>query len=152
MRRKSLLTYWSASMCSTRQSPRAENAFSSACAARTCPAPDVAESSKTRGFLFIDEHFPGTRCVSRSFALSGGEFFQDSSRDFLQFSETRHVDLKVVVQQLRVLRAELVAQNHVAQFHRMRQQRLFLQFLQRNFDVVVVHGIPPKKVSSRYCT
>src|SRR6476620_10075017 len=98
-------------MCSTRQSPRAENAFSSACAARTWPAPEVAESSKTRGF--INEDFPGTRCASRSLALCGGEPFQNSPRGFLQFSETRQVDLKVVIQKLRVLRAELMPQNHV---------------------------------------
>src|SRR5882672_3230380 len=110
-------------MCSTRQSPRAENAFSSACAARTCPAPDVAESSKTRGFVFIYKDFPETRLASRSLALSGGKFLQNASRDFLQFSETRQVVLKVVVQ----------------------EQRLFLQFLQRNLDVVVVHGIPPEE-------
>src|SRR6267143_2397401 len=134
-------------MCSTRQSPRAENAFSSACAARTCPAPDVAESSKTRGFVFIYEDFPGTPLASRSLALPGGEFLQNASRDFLQFSETCQVVLKVMVQELRVLRAELVAQNHVAQFHRVREQRLFLQFLQRNFDVVVVHGIPQQASS-----
>src|SRR5882724_6615248 len=132
-------------MCSTRQSPRAENAFSSACAARTCPAPDVAESSKTRGFVFIDEDFPGTPLASRSLALPGGKFFQNASRDFLQFSETRQVVLKIVVQKLRVLRAELMAENHVAQFHGVREQRLFLQFLQRNLDVVVVHGIPPEE-------
>src|SRR6266481_8924183 len=97
-------------MCSTRQSPRAKNAFSSACAARTCPAPDVAESSKTRGFVFIYEDFPGTRYASRSLALSGGELFENASCDFLDFSETRQVVLKVMVQELRVLRAELVAQ------------------------------------------
>src|SRR6266849_897808 len=145
MRRKSLLTYWSASMCSTKQSPRAENAFSSACAARTCPAPDVAENSKTRGFVFIYEDFPGTRYASRSLALSGGELFENASRDFLDFSETRQVVLKVMVQELRVLRAELVAENHVAQFHRVGKQRLFLQFLQRNLDVVVVHVIPQQE-------
>src|SRR6266403_5180200 len=133
-------------MCSTRQSPRAKNAFSSACAARTCPAPDVAESSKTRGFVFIYEDFPGTRYASRSLALSGGELFENASSDFLQFSETRQVVLKIMVQELRVLRAELIAQNHVAQFHRVRQQRLFLQFLQRNFDVIVVHGIPQQEI------
>src|SRR2546423_11715694 len=44
-----------ASMCSTTQSPRAEKAFSRAWAARTCPAPEEAESSNTRGLLCINE-------------------------------------------------------------------------------------------------
>src|SRR5215831_6093040 len=42
-------------MCSTVESPRAKNAFSRASAARTWPAPEVAESNNTRGLpLFMD--------------------------------------------------------------------------------------------------
>src|SRR6267142_2545964 len=52
MRWKSLLTCPSASMCSTSQLPSARNAFSSACAARTWPAPEEAERIRTRGFRF----------------------------------------------------------------------------------------------------
>src|SRR6267143_2381738 len=41
-----------------------------------------------------------------------------------------------------------MAENHVAQFHGVREQRLFLQFFQRNLYVVVVHGIPRGEISS----
>src|SRR6266849_4970567 len=143
MRWKSLLTCWSASMCSTMQSPRAVNAFSSAWAARTCPAPDDADSSSTRGFVFMPGEFPGMGIASRGLALSGGQFFQDSPCGFLQLPETRQVLLKIVIEELRVLRAELRSQNHVAQFYRVREQRLFLQFLKRGLSIVVIHGFPP---------
>src|SRR5713226_3236975 len=97
MRRKSLLTYWSASMCSTTQSPRAENAFSSACAARTCPAPDVAESNNTRGFVFIYGESHGRWFASRSLALAHGEFLQNFSRNLLDLTEARQVVLEIMV-------------------------------------------------------
>ena len=60
------------------------------------------------------------------FALARGDFFQNSSRDFLQIPEAREVVLKIVVQKLRVLRSELRPQNHVTQFYGMRKQRFFL--------------------------
>src|SRR5256885_12806555 len=53
-------------MCSTVQSPRLENAFSSACAARTCPAPDDADSNKTRGLLFTRKPVFAGAGISRS--------------------------------------------------------------------------------------
>src|SRR4029077_18494584 len=107
MRWKSLLTYCRASMCSTAHSPRATKAFSRACAARTWPAPEVAESNKTRGFVFIWAEFLRMQAASGSFALARGDFLQNSARDFLQISEAREVFLKIVVQQLCVLRAQL---------------------------------------------
>src|SRR5438309_5697203 len=132
-------------MCSTAQSPRARKAFSSAWAARTCPAPEVADSNSTRGFDFIFREFLRMRAASGSFSLSGGDFFQNAAPDFLQFAEARQVVLKIVVQKLRVLRAELRPQNHVTQFYGMRKQRVFLQFLERNLGVVVIHGFPGRK-------
>src|SRR5882757_4984463 len=107
MRWKSLLTCCKASMCSTAQSPRARKAFSRACAARTCPAPDVAESNNTRGLVFICREFLRVEAALGCFALAGGDFLQNSSRGFLQIPEARQVVLKIVVQELRVLRAEL---------------------------------------------
>src|SRR5213080_2139132 len=132
-------------MCSTAQSPRARKAFSSAWAARTCPAPDVADSNSTRGFDFIFREFLRMRAASGSFSLSGGDFFQNAASDFLQFAEARQVILKIVVQKLRVLRAQFRPQNHVTQFYGMRKQRVFLQFLERNLGIVVIHGFPRQK-------
>src|ERR1700730_13474771 len=132
MRWKNLLTYCRASMCSTAQSPRASNAFSSACAARTCPAPDVAESSKTRGFVFIGVKFPRRLSASGFLGLARGDFFQNDPPDFLQFPEARQVVLKIVIEELCVLWAQLGPENHIPQPYRMREQRLFLQFLERN--------------------
>src|SRR5258708_28842410 len=83
--------------------------------------------------------------ASRCFALACGDLFQNSSRDFLQIAEAREVVLEIVVQELRVLRAQLRPQNHVAQFYGMRKQRFFLQFLERNLGVVVIHGFPQQK-------
>src|SRR2546430_9648457 len=134
-------------MCSTAQSPRARNAFSSAWAARTCPAPEVADSNSTRGFDFIFREFLRMRAASGSFSLSGGDFFQNAAPDFLQFAEARQVVLKIVVQEPRVLRAELRPQNHVTQFYGVREQRLLLQFLERNLGVIVIHGFPPTEKS-----
>src|SRR2546425_570868 len=90
MRWKSLLTCCSASICSTAQSPRARKAFSRACAARTCPAPDVADSNNTRGFVFICGEFLRRKSASGCLALAGADFFQNAPRDFLQISEARH--------------------------------------------------------------
>jgi len=113
-------------MCSTRQSRAPKRLFERLRGAHM-PCSRCCRKQQARGFVFIYEDFPGTRLASRGLALRGGEFLENASRDFLQFSETRQVVLKVMVQELRVLRAELVAQNHVAQFHWMREQRLFLQ-------------------------
>src|SRR6202521_521820 len=148
MRWKSLLTCCKASMCSTAQSPRARKAFSRAWAARTCPAPDVADSNNTRGFVFICWEFLRRQAASGCLALARGDFLQNASRDFLQIPEPCEVILKIVIQELRVLRAQLRPQNHVSQFYRMRKQRLFLQFLERNLGVVVIHGFPQHKNSS----
>src|SRR5260370_21250981 len=114
MRWKSLLTCCKASMCSTAQSPRARKAFSMACAARTCPAPDVADSNNTRGFVFISREFLRRQAASGRLALARGHFLQDASRDFLQIPEPCQVLLKIVTHQLRVLRAHPRPQNHVS--------------------------------------
>src|ERR1700674_893224 len=134
-------------MCSTAQSPRAWKAFSRAWAARTCPAPDVAESNNTRGFGFIFRDFLQTQAALGCLALTRGDFFQDSASDFLQFAEPRQVILKIVIEELRVLRPQLGPQNHVTQFYGMRKQRLFLQFLEGNLGVVVIHEFPPAEKS-----
>src|SRR6266446_7205255 len=131
-------------MCSTAQSARARNAFSRACAARTCPAPEVADRNNTRGFVFICPEILRMQEASRCFALARGDFFQNPTSDFLKFPESGEIVLKIVVQELRVLRAELRSQNHVTQFYRMREQRVFLQFLERNLGVVVIHGFPQR--------
>src|SRR5260370_11550409 len=129
-------------MCSTVQWPRARNAFSSACAARTCPAPDDAESTSTRGLRFSGRALVIVRARLSALALSGGKLFQDVPRNFLDFSKARQIFLELGIQQLCLLRPELVSQNHVAQLHRVRKQRIFLQFFQRLFWIVVVHGCP----------
>src|ERR1700721_3713172 len=104
MRWKSLLTYWMVSMCSTVQSPRAANAFSRACAARTCPAPEDADKRRTRGFAFIRAALQLLPLASRSFAATGCNFLKHSARHVLQLAETRQVILKFVVQNFRLFR------------------------------------------------
>ena len=84
-------------LCSTAQSPRAANAFSSACAARTCPAPDDADKSSTRGFGFIRAALRFRRGASRGFAAPGGYLFQNASRHALQLAEARQIILKFVL-------------------------------------------------------
>jgi hypothetical protein len=85
-------------------------------------------------------------CRSSScLAVSGCEFLQDAARDFLQFAKSRQVVLKVVIERLRVLRAKLRAQDHVAQFHGMWQQRVFLQLFESGPGVVVIHELPRRK-------
>src|SRR5205814_7497905 len=109
-------------MCSTAQSPRTRKAFSSAWAARTCPAPDVADSNSTRGFDFIFREFLRMRAASGSFSLSGGDFFQNAAPDFLQFAEARQVVLEFAVQKLRVLGKQHRPQYQMAKFFSMRLQ------------------------------
>src|SRR5580658_4555216 len=102
------------SMCSTTQPPRAANAFSSACAARTCPAPEDADKSRTRGFAFIRGELRFCPSPSRSFAASRGDLFEDSARHALQLPEAHQIILKFVIQHFRFFRAKLRPQNHVA--------------------------------------
>src|SRR5713226_5563797 len=121
-------------------------------ARRTRPAPDVAESNNTRGFAFISREFLRMQAALACLALARGDFFQNSSRDCLQFPEPCQVVLKIMIQELRLLRAELRPQNHVTQFYGMWKQRVFLQFLERNPGVVVIHGFPQQKTLPPYCT
>src|SRR5580698_6411626 len=107
MRWKSLLTYWMVSMCSTVQSPRAANAFSRACAARTCPAPDDADKRRTRGFCFIRAALQFCHQASRSLAAPGGNLFENAARHALQFAKSRQIILKFVVQRFCLFRAKL---------------------------------------------
>src|SRR5580658_9932959 len=107
-------------MCSTAQSPRAANAFSRACAARTCPAPEDADKSRTRGFGFIRAALRFFPSASRSLAAPSGNFFEHSARHALQLAKPRQIILKFVVQRLRLFRAKLGAQDHIAQSDRMR--------------------------------
>src|SRR5580658_9093969 len=129
-------------MCSTTQSPRAANAFSRACAARTCPAPEDADKRRTRGFVFIRAELRFCRSASRSLAAPSSNLFEHSARHVLQLAKTRQIILKFVVQQLRLFRTKLRAQNHVAQSDRMRQKRILFQFFERNARVVVIHKFP----------
>src|SRR5437879_13383614 len=100
-------------MCSTAQSPRARKAFSSAWAARTCPAPDVADINSTRGFDFFFREFLRMRAASGSFSLSGAGLCQNDASDLLPFAEARHVVLKIVAHELRVVRANLRPRTHI---------------------------------------
>src|SRR5690348_14754011 len=134
-------------MCSTAQSPRAANAFSRACAARTCPAPEDADKRRTRGFDFIRAWLRLWRGASRSLAAPGGDRFEDSARHALQLAETRQVILEIVVERFCFFGAKLRAQNHIPQLDGMRQQRILLQLLERNPRVVVIHKFPRGETS-----
>src|SRR3981081_3368226 len=114
MRWKSLLTCSRASMCSTAQSPRARKAFSRACAARPCPGQDVPDRGNTHGFVFIGPEILRLQ-ASGCLALAGGNSLQNSPSHLLQFPEPCQVLLKIVIQELRVLRAELGPEDHVTQ-------------------------------------
>src|SRR5215467_4272388 len=131
------------------QSPRARNAFSRACAARTWPAPDVAESKRTRGLGFIGREFAEPRMASGSLALSYGELLEDAAAEPLQFAEARQVILEIVIQVLRAVSVELGSQDHVAQLYGMRKQCVFLEFLQGQARIVVIHGFPLRQ--TRMC-
>src|SRR5208282_3880493 len=136
-------------MCSTAQSPRAPNAFSRACAARTCPAPEDADKRRTRGFDFIRAALPLLLISSRSLATPGGNLFEHSARHVLQLPEPCQIILEFVVQRLRLFRSELRAQDHVAQPDGVRQKRILSQFFERNARVVVIHKFPRGETSFR---
>src|ERR1700739_909182 len=148
-----------AAMCSTWQAPRARKAFSSACAARTWPAPEDAESSRTRGLRLMPweagrgilgivnkKQLPRfarngkyRKKQSSGFPGARGQFFQDAASDFLRFAEAGKVILELAIDGFGVLDAELVAQDHVAKLDGMREQGVFLQLFQSGCGVVVIH-------------
>src|SRR5258708_25467577 len=123
-----------ASMCSTWQSPRAAKAFSRACAARTWPAPEDADKSSTRGLLFISgeeqrQKIQRPGLSSRRFPGAGRQLLQNAAGNFLRLTESRQIFLKFVIYVLGLRDGELVTENHVAQFDRLRRERVLLQFL-----------------------
>src|SRR5882762_4040674 len=131
-------------MCSTLQSPRAAKAFSRACAARTWPAPEDADKSNTRGLVFISgeekrQKVQRPKGNSRRFPGAGRQLLQNAAGNFLRLTKSREIFLKFVIDVLGLGDSELMAENHVAQFDRMRQERVFLQFFQRGCSVVVIH-------------
>src|SRR5438046_5892490 len=97
--------------------------------ARTRPAPDLAESNSTRG-LPVFWKLADFETASRGLALPGGEPFQDAAAKLLQFAEARQVILEIVVQQLCLAGLQFRSQNHVAQFYRVREQRVFLELFE----------------------
>src|ERR1700675_681090 len=134
-----------ASICSTAQSPRATKAFSSAWAARTWPAPEDAERRRTRGLRVMrrgeaDGKTAARRISSCGLPCAGGKFFQNAASNLLRFAKARQIFLKFVVDVLGFLHAELVAQDHVAKFDRVRKERVFLQLFKGGCRIVVVHG------------
>jgi hypothetical protein len=76
--------------------------------------------------------------------MSGGELFEDGSRDALQFPEARQIVLEFLIHGLRLLWPQLYPQDHVTEFHGVRQERVFLQFFQRGSGIVMIHGSPGK--------
>lgn len=77
--------------------------------------------------------------------MARGKFFQDATGNFLQLAKTSEVILKIVVEDLCVLRPQLCTQNHVAEFHGMGQQSVFLQLVERRPGVIVIHRIPQRR-------
>ena len=80
--------------------------------------------------------------------MTRSKLFQNAARHFLQLAKPVQVLLKIVVQDLRVLRPELRPQNHVAQLHRVREQRILMQFFQGETGIVVIHGFPQQLTST----
>src|SRR5438552_7763676 len=56
------------------------------------------------------------------------------------FPSRRSSDLEIVVQQLCLAGLQFRSQNHVAQFYRVREQRVFLELFEGQVRIVVVHG------------
>src|SRR6266478_1691459 len=156
---KSLLAYFMASMCSTMQSPRAEKAFSKACAARTCPAPEDADKSSTRGLVFMRAARLCKSPPGLVLSFPGGKFFENAARDALQLAEASQVVLEFGVHELGILGTKLDTQDHVAELDGMGKQRVLLEFFESGFGVVVIHKSPGRVCSflrrpsaSSHCT
>ncbi len=77
--------------------------------------------------------------------MPGSNFFQDAAGNFLQFAKAGEVILKIVVEDLRVVWPQLGAQDHIAQFDRMWQERVLLEFIKRGFGIIVIHRFPQRK-------
>jgi hypothetical protein len=74
--------------------------------------------------------------------LRGGDFFKDAACQFLDFAKARQIFLKLLIEALRFFRTVFGAEDHIAQFDRMREQRVFLKLFERGGSVVVVHNFP----------
>ena len=88
-----------------------------------------AESISTRGLRFATKAALILCARSRGLPFPAREFLEDYAAEFLQFAEARQIFLKIVIQKLRILGAKLIAEDHVAKLHRVRQQRVFLKLL-----------------------
>jgi hypothetical protein len=84
----------------------------------------------------------GAGRAARRFAMAGRELLKDAAGHALDFTEARQIVLEFLIQDLRFLRTELVAQDHVAKLDGVWQHRVFLQFLERSNGIVVVHEFP----------
>src|SRR5215510_3769510 len=97
---------------------------------------------RARGLLRKMPIKAGRAACGSSCRLLGaaGELFENGAAELLQLAELRQIVLKFLVEKLRVLRAELVAKNHVAQLDGVRKERVLLQFFKGGGGVVMVHG------------
>jgi len=102
-----------------------------------------AESISTRGLRFATKAALILCARSRGLPFPAREFLEDYAAEFLQFAEARQIFLKIVIQQLRILRPQLIPQDHVAQLHGVRQESFLTQFLERLTWIVVIHAISP---------
>src|SRR5713226_4112601 len=94
---------------------------------------------RTRRRPFMPGENPRRLPASRGLWLAHRELFENGPRNLLGFAEVAQVALELAVQLARLFGAELGAQDHVAETHRMRQERVFLELLERRLDVIVVH-------------
>jgi hypothetical protein len=77
--------------------------------------------------------------------MPSSNLLQDAAGNFLQLAKASEVILKIVVEDLRVLRPQLGAQDHIAQFDGMWKQRVLLELVERGFCIIVIHRIPQWK-------
>jgi hypothetical protein len=73
------------------------------------------------------------------------KFLQDTAGNLLQLAKASEVILKIMIEDLCVLRPQLSAQDHIAEFDGMGQQCILLQFVKRGPGVIVIHKIPQRK-------
>jgi hypothetical protein len=78
-------------------------------------------------------------------SFAGGEFFENAASDALQLAETSQVVLEFGVHELRILGTELDAQDHVAELDGVGKQRVFLEFFESGFGVIVIHKSPGRE-------
>jgi hypothetical protein len=103
-------------------------------------ASSAMSAAAARASAFMRVVCLGAGALGSVLSFAGGEFFENAASDALQLSKTGQVVLELGIHKLGILGPELDAKDHVAELDRVGKQRVFLEFFESGFGVVVIHN------------